>query len=124
MKILVFSQRERLGSPKIHVRQIGADIGRSGMKDRNEIIPLLHTLRRPTFFSRDHDFYQPRLRHHGYCLVYLDVGFDEVANYALGFLRHPAFRTQALRMGTVVRIRHSGLSYWQVGNDRERAVSW
>ena len=83
------------------------------MKDRGEIIPLLHTLRRPTFFTRDHDFYKADLRHPGYCLVFLDVAFDEAAEFIRRFLRHTAFRTQAQRMGRVIptsniEIRHFG----------------
>lgn len=58
-------QRQRLEARRIHVRQIGVELGRLGMKDRNEIIPLLHTLRRPTFFTRDCDFYHLELRHAG-----------------------------------------------------------
>jgi hypothetical protein len=45
------NQRRSLESRKIHFRQIGVEIGRSGMKDRNEVIPLLHQLKRPTFFT-------------------------------------------------------------------------
>ena len=66
-------QRQRLVAWKLHVRQIGVELGRLGMKDRNEIIPLLHSLRRPTLFTSDQDFYRPDWRHAGYCLVYLDV---------------------------------------------------
>jgi hypothetical protein len=58
------------------------------MKDIDEIIPLLHTLKRPTFFTRDHDYYKPYLRHPGYCLALLDVEFDEAAEYIRRFLRH------------------------------------
>jgi len=94
------------------------------MKDRNDIIPLLHTLRRPTFFTRDRDYYQADLRHAGYCLVFLEVTFDEAAEYIRRFLRHPSFRTQAQRMGKVVRVRHSGLSWWEAGGKAERAISW
>jgi hypothetical protein len=41
------------------------------MLDREEIIPLLHSLRQPTFFTRDRGFYRPGLLHSAYCLVYL-----------------------------------------------------
>jgi hypothetical protein len=41
-------ERERLHDHKIHFRQVGVEIGRSGMKDREEILPLLHRLKRPT----------------------------------------------------------------------------
>ena len=84
------------------------------MKDRSEILPLLYTLRSPTFFTRDHGFYQPRFLHPGYCLVHLDIAFDEVAEYTRRFLRHQAFRTRSQRMGRVIRVRHSGVSYWQM----------
>jgi len=119
-------ERERLGAWRIPFRRIGCEVGRSGMKDRDEVIPLLHTLRRrrPTLFTRDHGFYDPKLRHTGYCLVYLDVAFDEAACTIRRFLRHPAFRTQTQRMGKVVRVRHSGISYWQVDKESEHMVGW
>jgi hypothetical protein len=117
-------QREQLQSDKIRFRRVGGEIGRLGMKDRNQIIPLLHTLRRPTFFTRDHGFYHPTLRHSGYCLVYLDVSADEAAEYIRRLLRHPAFRTQSQRMGKVVRVHHGGMSYWQVGDRRVHDLGW
>jgi hypothetical protein len=117
-------EREQLRARKIHFRQIGVEIGRFGMKDRTDIIPLLHTLRHPTFFTRDHGFHHPRLLHPAYCLVYLDVAFDEVADFIHRFLRHTAFRTQAQRMGRVVRVHHSGVGYWQVNVKKARALSW
>ena len=56
----------------IHFQRIGIHVGRFGMKDRNELVPLLHRLSRPTFFSRDHGFYDPQLRHPAYGIVFLD----------------------------------------------------
>lgn len=94
------------------------------MKDRNDIIHLLHTLHRPTLFSCDHGFYHVQLRHAGYCLVWLDVPDDEAAAHIRRLLRHQTFRTQAQRMGKVVRVRHSGVSYWQLHEKKERIVSW
>lgn len=115
---------ERLRARKIHFRRIGVEIGRLGMKDRNDIIPLLHTLRRPTFFTRDHGFYHPRLLHPAYCLVYLDVAFDEIADFICRFLRYASFRMQARRMGKVVRVYHSGVSYCQVNVKKAQAFVW
>ncbi len=94
------------------------------MKDRNDVIPLLHQLHHPTFFTRDQGFYTPDLCHAGYCLVFLDVEFDEPAIFIRRLLRHPAFRTQASRMGKVIRVRHGGLSYWQTGAPREHKLDW
>jgi hypothetical protein len=117
-------QRQRLEVWRIHFRQIGVEVGHSGMKDRDEIIPLLHTRRRPTLFTQDHGFYDPKLRHAGYCLVYLDVHTGEVAEHIRRFLRHRAFRAQTQRMGKVVRVRRSGLTYWQINQPHEHIVSW
>jgi len=118
------SQRQQLEAWKIHFRQIGVEIGSSGMKDHEEIIPLLHRLKRPTFFTLDRGFYRPTLRHQGYCLVFLDVWEDEAAAYIRRFLRHVTFRTQAQRMGKVVRVYHSGVSYWHVNVKKAQALSW
>ena len=94
------------------------------MKDREDIIPLLHTLQRPTFFTRDHGFYRPTLLHASYCLVYLEVGADETAEYIRRFLRHRIFRTHSQRMERIVHVRHSGMNYRQVPAREEHALSW
>lgn len=120
---IIEPQRRRLEDWKIHVRQIGVEIGRRGMDDREEIIPLLHSLRRPTFFTRDQDFYHPWLRHPGYCLVFLEVEDEKTARYVRRFLRHPNFRSQAQRMGKVVRVHEDGIRFWQMGGGAQN-VAW
>jgi hypothetical protein len=117
-------QRQQLDRWGMHFRRIGGEIGRFGMKDCNEVIPLLHALRRPTFFTRDRDFYQPWLRHSGYCLVFLEVAPSQTVNYLRRFLRHPAFRTQAQRMGKVINAHQEGVAYWQVGVDEAQKIEW
>ena len=86
-----FGQRQPLSDRGIHFRQIAREIGRMGLDDREQIIPLLHRLRRPTFFTRDQDFSKSGLCHQGYCLVYLDVLPGQVAEYIHRFLRHSSF---------------------------------
>src|SRR5215470_15179255 len=115
---IIEAQRQQLARWRIRVRQIGVEIGAVGMNDREEILPLLHTLRRPTFFTRDHDFYHPWLRHPNYCLVYLEVRPDEAALFIRRVLHHSHLRTQAQRMGKVVRAHHEGISFWQVKVDK------
>ncbi|MBI3245376.1 MAG: hypothetical protein HYZ50_02580 [Deltaproteobacteria bacterium] len=118
------SQGQHLAGRKIHFWKIGAGVGRAGMKDREDILPLLHRLKQPTFFTLDHGFYHPTLRHQRYCLVFLDVWDDEAAEYIRRLLRHSEFRTRAQRMGKVVRVRHSGVNYWQIEEKEERTASW
>lgn len=117
------SQRDRLRRRRIRVRQIGVDLGRKGMKD-GEIIPLLHHLNRPTFFTLDSDFYDRGLRHERYCLVHLDIEEDMVAEYVQRILRHSALNSRAKRMGCVVRSAPSGLDLWRLGRSRELHSSW
>lgn len=117
-------QRLQLLAWKIHVRQIGVDIGRQGMDDREEIISLSHNLRRPTFFTRDEDFYHPWLRHPGYCLVFPDVRPDDAARYIRRFLRHPSFRTQSQRMGKIIRLHEDGITFRQVGAGEAEHLAW
>ncbi|HXU36281.1 MAG TPA: hypothetical protein VN937_07935 [Blastocatellia bacterium] len=116
--------RERLRWLKIPFRHTGSDIGHSGMKDLNEVIPLLHSLKHPTFFTRDKDFYARTLLHAQYCLVHLDVQPGESADYIARFLRHRHFRTRVDTIGKVVRVRRSGVSYFERHYDRTRRVRW
>lgn len=106
------NQRELLLFARLPVRQIGYDFGRKGIQD-DEIIPLLQQLQRPTFFTRDTDFFNRKLSHQRYCLVFLDVDKYEVASFVRRFLRHPDLNTQAKRMGAVVRVSHSGLTLYR-----------
>ena len=54
-KNIIDSQRQRLRHWRIAIRHMGWDVGRQGMKDQ-EILALLHRLRRSTFLTRDEDF--------------------------------------------------------------------
>jgi hypothetical protein len=120
---IIDSQRRLLNSWRIPVRQIGYEIGQKGMKDR-EIIPFLHQLNQPTFFTRDDDFYERRLCHAGYCLVYLDVRKEEAAVFVRRVLRLTAFKTKAKRMGKVIRASHVGLALWKLNAGKEEYLDW
>lgn len=90
---VVENQCRLLQSWHIPFRQIGFGVGQQGMKDK-EIISLLHKLRRPTFFTRDDDFYSLELCHAKYCLVYVAIRKDEVAVFVRRLLRHSEFDTE------------------------------
>lgn len=117
------SQRQLLRDWRVPIRKIGHDLARKGLKG-DEIIPFLHTLRRPTFFTRDLDFYKRHLCHARYCLVYLAVGQYEVATFARRLLRHSEFSTQVKRMGCVIRASRGGLSVWQLHTESHLDISW
>ena len=117
------NQRQVLESWRVRVRQIGFNIGRRGMQD-DEIIPFLQHLRRPTFFTRDEDFYARHLCHTRYGLVYLAVEKYEVAAFVRRLLHHSEFDTQAKRMGAVIRISSAGLSCWRLHADEELHLEW
>ena len=106
------SQRADLRRRRMRIRQIGLDIGRSGMQD-DEIITLLHGLMRPTFFTRDQDFFKRKLRHPRYCLVWLGVDPLRTSAFVTQVLRHPECNTQAKRMGSVIRASIAGMRIWR-----------
>lgn len=93
------------------------------MKDE-EIIPLLHQLRRPTFFTLDFDYYKRRLCHRHYCLAFLNVSESEAAVYARRLLRHSEFKTEDKRMGAVIRVSHVGITAWRLNAERAVDISW
>ncbi len=117
------SQRLILGGWRISIRQIGQEIGRDGMQDE-EIIPLLHQLARPTFFTLDADFFHPKLRHAGYCLVFMDVSQYEAATFIRRILRHERFNTAAKRMGHVLRVGQTGITAWRLRESDKTQLSW
>jgi hypothetical protein len=121
---IIASQRAQLRKWRIHFNHIGTDVGRHGMKDLTEIVPLLHSLRRPTFFTHDLGFFDSLLCHKDYSLVCLDVKANESAVYILRFLRHRSFRAEKQRLGKVILARQRTLSFWEIGEQRLQKSSW
>ncbi|MEZ4865897.1 MAG: hypothetical protein R3C14_31575 [Caldilineaceae bacterium] len=93
------------------------------MKD-DEIIPLLHGLRRPTFFSLDLGFYRRALSHPRYCIVCLDVGDYDAATFVRRLLKHPLFDSEAKRLNHILRLSYVGISVWQAGSNSEQRLPW
>lgn len=116
-------QRALLARWRIPFRQIGREIAPSGIQDA-DIIPFLHTLKRPTLFTHDQGFFHSNMAHDGYCLVWLDVSDIEAAAYIRRFLRHPAFSTHARRKGIVARANVEGVQFWQRGRARKSFAQW
>lgn len=117
------SQRQLLFQWHVPFRQIGYEVGRKGMKD-DEIIPFLHSLRQPTFFTIDRHFYKRNLCHGRYGVVFLNVEQSEAAIFVRRVLRHREFDTQAKRMGVVIRASHSGLTVWHLHAEQEVHYDW
>lgn len=116
-------QQQLLRKRRIHFRFIGLDVAESGAEDEN-LIPLLHRLSHPTFFTLDRDFYRRDWVHRNYCLVWLDVQRRDAAEFVRRFIRHRPFDTQAKRMGIVARLHAGGVNYWQAGKRSSLSVTW
>lgn len=71
----------------IRARVVGVDVAHVGIKDEN-LIPVLHSLKRVTFFTLDKDFYKYQLCHRSYCLVQLELPPKIAADYTRQFLNH------------------------------------
>lgn len=120
---IIDNQCKLLKSWRIPFRQIGNDVGRQGLQDK-EIISLLHGLRRPTFFTRDDDFYARKLCHPKYSLVYLAVKKEEAAVFIRRFLHFKEFETETKRMGSVIRVSHTGLWVWRLHAEKQIRFGW
>lgn len=105
------------------VSQVGKDWGQSGWKDHDQIIPHLHGSQ-ATFHTLDSDFYDWRLCHKDYGLVYYDVPEAEILEWILKFLNHHAFNTRATRMGKVIKVLPAHLSYWALKDHQFRLIQW
>ncbi len=116
-------QRDILRARGIHCRIIGQDLAELSIGDDN-IISLLHGLKQPTLFTRDEHFFERRLCHPGYGLVWLDAAPEEAALFIRRFLNHPKFRTKVSRMGIVARAHHEGIHFWQRKRDAVQQVGW
>src|SRR5437867_3630126 len=116
-------QRQLLRSWRIRIYQIGHEVGRQGMKDEPQIIPLLRKLRRPTFCTRDLGFYDRNLCHKRYCIVCLAVGQDEAASFIRRLLRHSEFNSQAKRLGKVALAAQTAIHVWLSRNE-EAEIVW
>jgi len=117
------SQRQLLMRWHVPFRQIGYEVGQKGMDD-NEIIPFLLTLRQPTFFTLDADFFRHSLCHARYGLVHLDVDELEAAGFIRRLLHHREFDTRAKRMGVVSRVSHAGIDMWRLHAEQEEHFGW
>lgn len=117
------SQRQLLKSWRIHIRQIGYEIGRSGLKD-SEIIPLLRQQRRLTFFTLDSDFDRLSYCHSHYSIVFLGVDQYEAATFIRRFLKHKEFNTQAKRLGKVIRVAQTYISVRRRQSETAVRFAW
>ena len=120
---IIESQVQLLRARRLAPRQIGGEVGRQGMKD-DEIIPLLHSLKQPTFFTRDLRFYDCDAPHAGYCIVVLSVGQSEVASWVRQVLRHSQFDTQAKRMGNLLLVSQTSIKTKALNVEEETIFDW
>ncbi|HEX7183331.1 MAG TPA: hypothetical protein VF756_15955 [Thermoanaerobaculia bacterium] len=117
------SQWQLLRSWRIRALLIGRDVSEKGIQDDN-LTRFLIEQRRPTFITRDEGFYDRKLCHARYCLVYLAVKPNESASFVRRFLRHPRFNTRSQRLGAVIRVSSAGLQMWRLHETRESFLSW
>lgn len=117
-------QAEQLRRRRIHLRQIGFQVGRPEWDDQQEILRYLHAAKQVTFFTRDLGFFRAPLRHASYCLVILTVPVLHTAQYISKFLRHSHFNTRAKRNGKIIRISPKSITIWEIGRQRRSTARW
>jgi len=116
-------EKFKLKKFKKSIKQIGFEIEKSGIKD-NDIIPFLHKIKNPTFFTLDNDFFNTNLRHKGYSIVWLNVEINKIAEFAIKFLKHDSFNTISKRMGKIVQITTQRVRYWELNSLNFKDIFW
>ena len=81
-------------------------------------------MKQPTLFTRDEHFFNRRLCHPAYGLVWLNVAAEESALFTRRVLRHPRFSTRASRMGLIVRAHRDGLHFWERNHALLQSAQW
>jgi len=117
------SQRLLLRKWRIRFRAVGVDIAVPGTQDEN-LIPVLHKLAQPMFFTLDRHFFRADWTHFGYGLAWLDVADYEAAEFIRRFLLLPAFDTQFKRLGVVARVTATEVRFWRKGQPRLQRIEW
>ena len=107
----------------VRFRSISRDLGYQGIADE-DIVPLLLRLKKPTLLTRDEDFHDRHLVHARYAIVWFDVEVEETAFWIKRFLVHPLFRTNAQRLGKVMRVRPSGIEHWTKNASASTHIVW
>ena len=107
----------------IRTRKVGVELAAKGTDDA-DLIPILHSLAEPTFFTHDRDFWCQSLVHPAYCIVWLDMEDVEAAAYIRLFLRHPDFKTHAQRLGRVVRVHSDSLTFFDSRHGKLKRTTW
>ncbi len=111
----------------ITAEQIGFELrSEKGLLDE-QIISLLHRLKRRTFITIDGWFYKSGLRHPRYCLIYFNLPMrrqNEIPTLLRRLFQIPGFRTIAERMGKVIKVTSRGINYWQLRINDEQYMDW
>lgn len=83
----------------------------------DERVPdILLALKQPTFVTIDKDFWQRKLCHPGYGILYFSLRDDQqerLPGMLRALFRRAEFRTRARRMGKVARVRSTRIDWWQ-----------
>jgi hypothetical protein len=116
-------QAIQLRRQRIPARFLVENFARTGIQD-TDIIPLLHRLKQPTFFTHDRDFFRRGLVHQNYCLVWLDMYDGKAAEFIRAFLKHELFDTAAKRMGIVACVHHQGIDFWRRNHAALQHARW
>ena len=96
---------------------------RPGEQILDERVPeILCTLKKPTFITIDHGFWNRRLCHEKYCIVFAELTSSQqhlIPSLLRRLFRLTEFRTRGARMSKVARLDEQNVTFWEA---RKRLV--
>jgi hypothetical protein len=93
----------------------------------DRIPEILLTLHQPTFVTIDQGFWDRRLCHPKYCILYFALRDDQqkrLAPLLRALLRQPAFRNRKGRLGRVVRVSPKTIDSWRFQEPAMERLTW
>ena|SRR5438445_7381228 len=91
----------------------------------DRIPEVLLTLSKPTFVTIDQDFWDRRLCHPDYCILYFALRDDQqeqLPQMLRSLFKQKGFDTRTARMGRVARVGFRDIAYWQFATTRLKMV--
>lgn len=89
---------------------------------------LLRTLKYPTFLTTNVDDYWRKMpAHRDYCMICFELTTEqniELPRLLRGVLGFKQFKTNAARMGKILRVRHHHIDYYEMGSNQVFTLNW
>jgi len=96
---------------------------------KDEAVPaILRTVKQPTFLTTNvSDYWRKMPAHAAYCMICFELTNEQIIDIPRllrGVLRFKEFKTNAARMGKILRVRHNHIDYYEASFNQISTLNW